>query len=111
MSAEHGFSNRTAYGIAMRVHRSGGLTKDMVYLQGLGELLVHLQESDMPFENLLVGKFALNQVDLVDELQWRNILKRPVLLPRYLQNANAQQRLDRLRQGAGVLDLVSGKDA
>lgn len=110
LSNEHSFSHRAAYGIAMRVHRSGGLTKDMVYLEGLSDLLNHLGDTDMPFENLLVGKFALNQIDLIDELQWRNILKRPILLPRYLQDAGARRRLDRLRQGASVLDLVNGDD-
>jgi uncharacterized protein (TIGR02421 family) len=106
LHADHGFSRRAAYTIAMRVHRSGGLTKDLVYLKGLDDLLKHLGETDMPFEDLLVGKFALNHLPLVEELRWRKILKGPKLLPRYLGDKSAQMRLDKLRKGLGPLDLI-----
>ena len=108
LHAEQGFSRRTAYTIAMRAHRSGGLTKDLVYLKGLDELLKHLAETDMPFEDLLVGKFALNHLPLVEELRWRKILKGPMLLPRYLSDKNAQIRLEKLREGLCPLDLIKG---
>jgi uncharacterized protein (TIGR02421 family) len=105
---DHGFGRRGAYTIAMRVHRSGGLTKDLVYLKGLDDLLKHLGETDMPFEDLLVGKFALNHLPLVEELRWRKILKGPMLLPRYLSDKSAQMRLEKLRKGLGPLDLIKG---
>jgi uncharacterized protein (TIGR02421 family) len=109
LHSEHGFGHRGAYTIAMRVHRSGGLTKDMVYLQGLDDLLRHLAESDMPFEDLLVGKFALDHLHLVEELRWRNILKEPMLQPHYLRDAKARDRLERVRQGLGPIDLIEGQ--
>jgi len=106
LCADHGFSHRGAYTIAMRVHRSGGLTKDMVYLEGLVDLLHLLGKTDVPFEDLLVGKFALNHVHLVEELRWRKILKPPVLLPRYLRDKAARRRLDGLRGNLSPLDLI-----
>jgi uncharacterized protein (TIGR02421 family) len=108
---DRGFSRRSAYTIAMRVHRSGGLTKDMVYLQGLEQLLDHLGRSDMPFEDLLVGKFALGHLELVEELRWRKILKAPLLKPRYLQDDAARRRLERIRLGVGPLDLIERRQS
>lgn len=106
LHADHGFSQRSAYTIAMRVHRSGGLTKDLVYLQGLDDLLRHLGNTDMPFEDLLVGKFALNHLSLVEELRWRKILKPPALLPRYLRDERVRNRLEYVRQKLTPLDLI-----
>lgn len=107
---DYGFSRRSAYTISMRVHRSGGLTKDLVYLQGLEDLLRHLGQSDMPFEDLLIGKFALSHLELVEELRWRKILKAPLLRPRYLQDDAARKRLDRIRLGIGPLDLIERQE-
>lgn len=106
LHTDHGFSHRGSYTIAMRVHRGGGLTKDMVYLKGLQDLLNHLGASDMPYEELLVGKFALGHLPLIEELRWRNILKKPKLLPRYLSDGNARKRLEGIRKGLSPLDLI-----
>ena len=106
LHADHDFSHRGAYTIAMRVHRSGGLTKDLVYLKGLDDLLRHLGESEMPFEELLVGKFALEHIHLIEELRWRGILKEPMLQPHYLRDENARKRLEKIRRGIGPLDLI-----
>lgn len=103
---DYGFSHRGAYTIAMRVHRSGGLTKDMVYLKGLDDLLRLLGKTDLPFEDLLIGKFAINHLHLMEELRWRKILKPPVLLPRYLRDEDARKRLGRLREGLSPLELI-----
>lgn len=106
LHTDHGFSRRGSYTIAMRVHRSGGLTKDMVYLKGLEDLLNLLGSSDMPFEDLLVGKFALDHLPLIEELRWRNILNKPGLLPRYLGEEDARARLEGIRKGLSPLDLI-----
>jgi len=108
LHADYGFSQRGAYTIAMRVHRSGGLTKDMVYLKGLEDLLHLLASSDLPFEDLLIGKFALSHLPLIDELRWRNILKKPKLLPHYLRDEDALKRLEGIRRGLSPLDLIEG---
>ena len=108
LHADYGFSQRGAYTIAMRVHRSGGLTKDMVYLKGLKDLLHLLASSDLPFEDLLIGKFALSHLPLIAELRWRNILKKPKLLPHYLRDEDALKRLEGIRRGLSPLDLIEG---
>ena len=53
----HGFEKRTAFSIALRVYRGGGLTKDVVYLRGLCQVLEYLK-SGGDLELLFVGKIA-----------------------------------------------------
>lgn len=102
----YAFSLKTAYTICMRVFRGGGYTKDAVYLRGLVGVLKHLAD-DKELEPLLLGKISLECIPLVEELVWRKILTVGPLRPRYLDVPAAQQRLQRLRQGATVLDLIS----
>ena len=67
----------------MRVFRSGGLTKDAVYLRGLHELVGYLG-AGQPLDTLWLGKMSLSAVPLVDELHRRGVLTDPLLIPRYL---------------------------
>jgi hypothetical protein len=99
------FSQRTAYTIAMRIYRGGGLTKDAVYLRGLLQILRYLREGG-DLEPLFVGKLASAHLPLVFELSLREIIKPPALQPRYLEHANAQKKLERLRGGMKVLELL-----
>ena len=57
-------------------------------------------------EPLLVGKFGAGHLPIIKELQWRKVLSAPQLTPRYLENPQAAERLDRLRGGTTVLQLV-----
>ena len=103
---QYGFSQNTAFNIAMRVYRGGGYTKDAVYLRGLMNLLSYLaQNGDL--EMLLLGKVSHEQLALVEELQWRKVLTPAVLRPRYLDKPETQQKLARLRKGVSVLELTS----
>ena len=102
---EYAFSRQTAFTIAMRVYRGGGYTKDAVYLRGLAELLEYLKGGGA-LEPLLLGKIALEHLPLIEELQWRQVLQPPRLRPFHLDQPIAQQRLERLRQGISVLELV-----
>ncbi len=101
----YGFAQRLAYTIAMRVYRGGGLTKDVVYLRGLVEVLEYLQGGG-ELEPLLVGKIGVEHVPLVRELQHREVLRPAPLRPRYLDRPAVQQRLARLRHGLTVSDLL-----
>lgn len=101
----HGFSSKTAFTVTVRVHRSGGLTKDAVYLRGLRQMLEYLRGGG-ELEPLFVGKIAVEHIPIIRELTWRGVLTRPPLLPGYLQDPEAQMRLTRLRKGKGVLDLL-----
>ncbi len=101
------FSQRTAYTVAMRLYRGGGLTKDAVYLRGLLQILRYLREGG-ELEPLFIGKVASAHLPLITELSMREIIKPPALRPRYLEGQSAQRKLKRLRGGLKVLELVSG---
>lgn len=101
------FAQRTAFTIAMRVFRGGGLTKDAVYLRGLVGLLAYLREGGA-LEPLLVGKLGADHVPIIEELQWRKVLVPSPLRPRYLDDPRAAERLAKIRNGVTVLDLVKG---
>lgn len=105
-----GFGPRPAYTITTRVYRGGGLTKDIIYLRGLMELLSYLQ-SGGKFDTLFVGKIALAHVPIIEELQHRQICRPLPLLPSYCSRPEVQRRLGRLREGVSVLQLISDADA
>lgn len=92
LCTRHGFGRRSAFIIAIRVFRGGGLTKDVVYLRGLRDLVDYLREGHQ-FEHLFVGKFSLSELPAIRKLHGNGQLVPPDLLPSYLHNAQAQQRL------------------
>lgn len=109
LTRNYGFTQRTAYNITMRVYRGGGLTKDAIYLRGLQAILQYVQK-DGDLQPLLVGKMALEHVPIIKELQYREVLKPPAVIPRYLQDQVALERLARLRdRHCSVLDLISNE--
>ncbi len=89
----------------MRLYRGGGLTKDAVYLRGLMQILRYLREGG-ELEPLFVGKVASAHLPLIAELSMREIIKRPALRPRYLETPSARKKIERLRAGIKVLELV-----
>jgi len=99
------FAQRTAFHITMRVFRGGGLTKDAVYLRGLLGLLAYLRQGG-DFEQLFIGKFGLDHVSIITELQLREVMGPPPLRPRHLDDPAVMERLAAVRQGGSVLDLV-----
>lgn len=99
------FSQRTAYTVAMRLYRGGGLTKDAVYLRGLLQILRYLREGG-ELEPLFVGKVASAHLPLIFELSMREIIKPPALRPRYLESVSAQKKIELLRGGMKVLELL-----
>ena len=105
LSQKHGLPLRAAFGLAVRVFRGGGLTRDAIYLRGLLQLLAYLGDGG-PLEPLLVGKIAIEQVPLVEELVRRQILRPARLRPRWLDAAGARTRLARARAGLRPIDLV-----
>lgn len=100
-----GLPPRSAFATAMRVHRGGGFAKDLIYLRGLSQLLAHVRAGN-DLSDLYVGKLALEQLPMIEELRWRRVVKAPNLLPRFLSTASAQTRLASLAQTRSVLDLL-----
>ncbi|GAB4262592.1 MAG: flavohemoglobin expression-modulating QEGLA motif protein [Deferrisomatales bacterium] len=98
LQTTYGFAKRTAFLMTLRTFRSGGLTKDAVYLRGLCQILDHLGRGG-ELEPLLAGKIAAHHIPIVRELQWRGVLEEPPLLPTYLSRPDAVARLEALRQG------------
>ena len=109
LTRTHGFAPHTAFTLCARVFRSGGLTKDAIYLRGLVRLLGYLADGGT-LPPLFTGKVAFEQVEFVKELRWRSVLHAPQLMPRYLTEAAAEPRLARLRQGMTVADLLDGEE-
>ncbi len=102
------FEQRTAFGITMRIFRSGGLTKDAIYLRGLLRLLDYLKEGG-DIELLFIGKFGFEHLAIINELQSRKVLSGVGLRPHYLDLPETKKRLERLRDGLSVLELVEKK--
>ena len=106
LSRTHGFASRIAFTITVRTYRSGGLTKDAVYLRGLSKILDYIGRGG-ELEPLFVGKIAARHIPIVRELTWRNVLVPPPLIPRYMDQPDVLRRLKRLRKGATPADLLS----
>ncbi len=110
LDEQHGLPLRAAFGVALRVFRGGGLTKDAIYLRGLQQILAYLHRGG-DLSPLLVGKLALEQVPIVEELVRREILHGPALLPRWIAAPGSELRLARAAAGLRVIDLSSPKEA
>ena len=100
-----GLSPRAAFDVALRLHRGGGLTKDLIYLRGLRDLLAHLAGGG-DYWPLLAGKMGLRHLPTMQALTERGILLASRVRPRWSSDAQALARLDRARRGLTVLDLV-----
>ncbi|GAA6525162.1 tyrosine/phenylalanine carboxypeptidase domain-containing protein [Intrasporangium sp. DVR] len=110
LRADHQIPTRTAWSIAIRVVVGGGNVKDAIYLRGISRILEMLAEGGS-LEPLFVGKLALDHIPLVQELLERGVLHPPWVRPRWLEVPGAEERLDKLRAGATVMDLYEGEEA
>lgn len=102
-----GFPRRGAFTTTMRVFRAGGLTKDAIYLRGLLDLLGHLAGSGS-LDALFLGKFALEDLPLVEELNNRGVLQAPVLLPHWYEHEEGRQRLTEAAAQTDPANLIQG---
>ncbi|MGI9084216.1 MAG: flavohemoglobin expression-modulating QEGLA motif protein [Aeromicrobium sp.] len=98
---DSGFPRGSAFNTVMRVYRSGGMTKDAIYLRGLVALLHHLRNGG-DLDLLWLGKFSLEDFALVGDLKERGVLNPPRLLPRYLDDPDAAAKLE---HAASIDDL------
>jgi len=100
-----GFTDDQAFTIALRVFRSGGLTKDAVYLRGLRQLVDHLAAGG-DLDPLWLGKMSLADAPLVADLRQRGLLVEPVLRPRFLAHPGAARRLSIMSDVTSLTQLV-----
>lgn len=82
----------SAFTTTMRVYRSGGLTKDAIYLRGLLDLLAHVRGGG-ELDLFYLGKFALPDLPHVQDLHERGVLCPPRIMPRYLAGPEVAHRL------------------
>ena len=88
-----GFPRGSAFNTVMRVYRAGGMTKDAIYLRGLVDLLAHLREGGT-LDLLWRGKFSLDDLPLIAELDEKGVLLPARLIPRYLADPAAVRRVE-----------------
>src|SRR5690606_27995059 len=100
---QYGFKEKSAYHITTRVYRSGGMTKDAIYLKGLLAILEYIREGNDLFP-LLIGKIRADYITIVMELTQRKLLREPVLKPRYLSEPYLEN-IKRITQGATIFNL------
>jgi len=105
LTRQYAFPQRQAYTIAMRLYRAGGLTKDLVYLQGFITMLAYIRNGG-EIESLTVGKLGADHVPIIRELTFRRVLHAPPLRPRYFERPGVTDALARLRNGISVSQLV-----
>ncbi len=103
---EHNFSPERAFNITSRIMQGGGFLKDIIYLKGLVKLREYLRGGN-DLEPLLIGKFSLEQSEAVFELYERNILKKGILRPSYLNSDDAQHRLQQIREGLPLSEMIN----
>jgi uncharacterized protein (TIGR02421 family) len=105
----HRYSKGGAFTIVMRVWRSGGLTKDAIYLRGLQDLVDYLSAGN-ELDTLWQGKLSLADLPLARELTEHGVLAPPTLLPYFLADEKARERIRRVVGDAGLHQLI-GVDA
>lgn len=93
---QYGLDPQRAFFMTVRTFRGGGFPKDMVYLQGLIELLGEL-DNVAEFSLMLVGKMALAHLPYIRELRRREVVHPPALLPRFFTDEAYRARLSNCR--------------
>ena len=101
---EAGFSGVSAFTTTMRVFRSGGFTKDAVYLRGLTDILDHVAAGGR-LDLMWLGKFSLHDLPLVEDLWNRGILQEPRVCPHYLSDPEAEPRIQRAAHAESLIDI------
>ena len=104
-----GFSIAAAFGIATRVHRSGGLAKDAIYLEGF-RAVVDYVASGASLAPFWLGKIARTDVPVIEELLQRGLVHAPTFFPEYLERPDVERRLARLTAGISLNQLLVEPD-
>ena len=73
--------------------------------EALVEILDYIASGNK-LEPLYAGKLAGDHIPIIRGLLLRGVLRPPPLRPRYLDYPQAAERLERLRQGMTVVDLL-----
>ena len=107
LSQDYGFTSQRAFNITSRILQGGGFTKDISYLKGLLQLKKYLQD-DGEISRLFIGKFALEHLPIIKELQERQVLKPARLTPRYLKSEETNRKINKIREGMALSQMTNG---
>ncbi|QEG42012.1 flavohemoglobin expression-modulating QEGLA motif protein [Roseimaritima ulvae] len=100
----HSLPARKSFVTTLRAYRGGGMTKDVIYLRGLRDLLAYLARGH-DLEPLYAGKFGLQHLPYVQEMRRRGIVRAPGVLPRFWNHPGARERLEACRR-LSVVELL-----
>jgi uncharacterized protein (TIGR02421 family) len=103
-----GLPTSAAFTTVMRVFRAGGLTKDAIYLRGLLDLLAHVRGGG-GLDTLYAGKFALNDLPLIEDLTARDLIHPPTVLPRFWDLPGTAERLAEAAVADDLTQLTRGE--
>ncbi len=98
LCGEHRFKPRAAFNLVARVYRSGGLTKDAIYLRGINQVIAFVA-SGKSLDPFWFGKIAERHVPVVHELRARGMLREPAATPQFLRRPEARRCIERIRNG------------
>ena len=102
---DHGLGARMAFNIVARVYRSGGLTKDAIYLRGFQEVL-DLLAAGRDLTPYWFGKIATRHIPVVEELAARGLLSAPSSTPEFLARPDARDRIEAMRAITSPVELL-----
>lgn len=106
LKKEYGFSAERSFNITSRIMQGGGFLKDIIYLKGLVKLRDYLKNGG-EYEPLLAGKFGIKHVPIIKELTDRGVLNKGVLRPSYLLKENTIEKLNLIREGLPLSEMIS----
>lgn len=108
MLTEAGLPAGTAFSTVMRVFRAGGYSKDASYLRGLLDLLAHVREGGS-LDLFYLGKFSLQDLPLIEDLHRRGLLTEARIMPTYLSDPEAVERIQVAAHTDDLLTLIPSR--
>ena len=106
LNEDYSFSPQRSFNITSRIMQGGGFTKDISYFKGLLQLREYLIDGG-ELQPLLGGKFALEHMPIITELQDRRVLKPVNLVPRYFKTDETEKRLKQIREGLALSQMIT----
>ena len=92
----HDIRPKRAFSIAARVHRSGGLAKDAIYLRGFQRVLEWIADGG-ELASYWRAKIAPIHVPVMDQLAAQGLVQEARLFPEFLDREATKQRIARYR--------------
>lgn len=102
----YGIGPHAAFRTTIRAARGGGMTKDIVYLRGLCDVIGYVR-SGAGLERLYTGKVALRHLDVVHELVERGLVAPPRVVPMILRDDGTAEKLAAIRSSEDSASVVT----